>query len=88
MNQQELRDIVITALTEVAPEVDPAAIDPDEDLVEQLDIDSMDFLNVVVAVHERTGIEIPERDYPKLSTLDGAVAYLVAAAAANGSGAR
>ncbi len=88
MNQQELRDIVITALTEVAPEVDPAAIDPDEDLVEQLDIDSMDFLNVVVAVHERTGIEIPERDYPKLSTLDGAVAYLAAAAAANGSGAR
>jgi acyl carrier protein len=46
---------------------------------EQLDIDSMDFLNLIVALHERTGIEIPERDYPKLSTLDAAVAYLLAA---------
>ena len=67
---------MIGALTEVAPEVDPAAIDPEADLVEQLDIDSMDFLNVVVAIHEQTGIEIPERDYPKLSTLNDAVAYL------------
>ena len=41
----------------------------------------MDFLGVVVAIHERTGIEIPERDYPKLSTLDDAVAYLALAQA-------
>ena len=39
----------------------------------------MDFLNLIVTLHERTGIEIPERDYPKLSTLDAAVAYLLAA---------
>jgi V/A-type H+-transporting ATPase subunit D len=45
--------------------VDPVGIDPAEELVEQLDIDSMDFLNLIVAVHERTGIEIPERDYAK-----------------------
>ena len=56
--------------------MDPVGIDPAEELVEQLDIDSMDFLNVVVAINERTGIEIPERDYPKLSTLNDAVAYL------------
>jgi acyl carrier protein len=79
MNEQELREVVIRALTEVAPDVDPAAIDPDTDLNEQLDIDSMDFLNIVVAIHEQTGIEIPERDYPKLSTLNEAVAYLAAA---------
>jgi acyl carrier protein len=79
MNEQQLRDVVISALTEVAPEIDPAAIDPTVSLVEQLDIDSMDFLNIVVAVHERTEIAIPERDYGKLSTLDDAVAYLVAA---------
>ena len=79
MNEQELRDVMIGALTEVAPEVDPGTIDPQAVLTEQLDIDSMDFLNVVVAVHEQTGIEIPERDYPKLSTLAGAIAYLVAA---------
>ncbi|MGA2453169.1 MAG: acyl carrier protein [Solirubrobacteraceae bacterium] len=79
MNEQELRDVVIRALTEVAPDIDPAAIDPAADLAEQLDIDSIDFLNVLVNVHEQTGIEIPERDYPKLSTLDDAVAYLLAA---------
>lgn len=74
--EQELRQVMISALTEVAPEVDPSAIDPDIELAEELDIDSMDFLNVVVAIHEQTGIEIPERDYPKLSTLNAAVAYL------------
>ncbi len=79
MNEQELHDIVIRALTEVAPDIDPAGIDPEAELAEQMDIDSIDFLGVVVAVHERTGIEIPERDYPKLATLDDAVAYLLAA---------
>lgn len=79
MNQQELHDVVIRALTDVAPDIEPATIDPRTDLAEQLDIDSMDFLNIIVAVHEQTGIEIPERDYGKLSTLDDAVAYLVAA---------
>ena len=75
---QHMRQVVISALTEVAPEVDPNAIDPDTELVEQLDIDSMDFLNVIVAIHDQTGIEIPERDYPKLSTLNDAVSYLEA----------
>ena len=77
--EQELQALVISVLTEVAPDIDPVAIDPDVDLVEQLDIDSMDFLNVVVAINERTGIEIPERDYPKLSTLRDAVSYLAEA---------
>jgi len=76
MTPEDIRAIVISVLTEVAPEVDPDAIDPDTELVEQLDIDSMDFLNIVVAINERTGIEVPERDYPKLSTLNDAVAYL------------
>ncbi|HYB23390.1 MAG TPA: phosphopantetheine-binding protein [Solirubrobacteraceae bacterium] len=79
MNEQELREVLIDALTQIAPEIDAAQIDPQADLAEQLDIDSMDFLNVVVALHERTGIEIPERDYGKLATLDDAVAYLAAA---------
>jgi acyl carrier protein len=79
MNKQELHDVMMAALTAVAPDVDPTAVDPAADLTDQLDIDSMDFLNIVVAVHEQTGIDIPERDYPKLSTLDGAVDYLAAA---------
>ena len=45
---------------------------------EALDIDSMDFLNFVIAVHHRLGVEIPELDYPKLVTLGGAISYLEA----------
>ena len=48
------------------------------DLREALDIDSMDFLNFITAIHHRLGVEIPELDYPKLVTLDGAVAYVAA----------
>ena len=76
MSEQELRDAVIRALTNVAPDSDPATIDPDADIAEQLDLDSMDFLNVIVVIAEQTGIEIPERDYGKLTTLDDLVAYL------------
>jgi acyl carrier protein len=86
MNRQELHDVLIAALTAVAPDVDPASIDPAADLADQLDIDSMDFLNIIVAVHEQTGIDIPERDYPKLSSLAGAVDYLAAAQQRGSSG--
>jgi acyl carrier protein len=78
---QDLRAVVISVLTDVAPDVDLAAVDPDAELLEQLDIDSMDFLNIVVEINSRTGIEIPERDYPKLSTLNEAVNYLAHAQA-------
>ena len=78
MNEQEIHDVMIRALTEVAPDIDPATIDPGLDLAE-LEIDSIDFLNLVIAVHEKTGIDIPERDYPKLSTINDAVAYIMAA---------
>lgn len=81
MTEDEMRAVVVDALTEVAPEVDPAEIDPAVSLTDQLDLDSMDMLNVIVAISERTGIEVPERDYGRLSTLHGAVAYLQAAGA-------
>jgi acyl carrier protein len=51
------------------------------DLRDQLDIDSMDFLNFVIALHERLGVDVPERDYPQLATFDGCVEYLAAAPA-------
>ncbi len=76
MNEQEIHDVLIWALTEVAPDIDPAIIKPDVELAE-LEIDSIDFLNLVIAVHEKTGIDIPERDYPKLSTVNDVVAYLM-----------
>jgi len=76
VNETELRAAVLGALGEIAPEADLSALDAQMPLREQLDLDSMDFLNVVVAIHRRTGIEIPEADYRKLATLADAIAYL------------
>ena len=72
----EPTSLILAAIAEVAPDADLSAIDPTAALTEQLELDSMDFLNVVVAVNEATGVEIPERDYPELSTLDRFAAYL------------
>ena len=76
MTREEIRSALLDALGDVAPEVDLARLDPRADLREQLEIDSMDLLNFAIGVHRRTGVEIPESDYPKLATLDSAVAYL------------
>ena len=74
----ELRALVFEVLGGIAPEADPAQLAGDAPLRDQLDLDSMDFLNLLVGIHERTGIEIPESDYAQLSTLDELVAYLAA----------
>ena len=78
MNDLDIRKVVQEELNNIAPEVDLATIDPAEDLREAFDIDSMDFLNFITAIHHRLGFDIPELDYPKLVTLDGAIAYLTA----------
>ena len=72
----EIKHTVLRVLGEIAPEADLAAIKPDVSFRDQLDIDSMDFLNFVIAVHEALHVEIPEADYPKLITLNGCVTYL------------
>ncbi len=76
MNQIEAKALIIDVLSGIAPEADFAALPGKAQLRDELDLDSMDLLNFVAALHERTKIDIPETDYPKLSTLDGAVAYL------------
>lgn len=76
MTTDELRRVVIDALTRIAPELDPQAIDGRTSFRDQLDLDSMDFLNFVLALHDRLGIDIPEMDYPHLYTLDSALSYL------------
>lgn len=78
MNETDIRAVLQEELGNIAPEMDLNELDPTADLREALDIDSMDFLNFVIAVHRRIGVEIPELDYPKLVTLDGAVGYLAA----------
>ena len=76
MTKDELRATVLRVLGDIAPEADLAALKPDVDLREQLDLDSMDVLNIMIALHEALHVDIPETDYPKLATLNGAVAYL------------
>jgi len=77
MTKDEAASLLAAALHEVAPEVDLAAVDPDLPLQEVADIDSLDFLSLVTAIHDRAGIEIPERDYPKLATPKLFVSYLM-----------
>ena len=78
MSDIDIRKVVQEELNNIAPEVDMASVDPAADLREALEIDSMDLLNFVTAIHHRLSIDIPEIDYPKLITLDGAVAYITA----------
>jgi len=83
MTLDEIRALIIAELGNVAPESDAARIDPRADLRDALDIDSLDFLNVLTALHKKTGVNVPEADYAKLLTLEHAVSYL-----ANKMGAR
>ena len=76
MTEADIRAVLQEELGNIAPEIDLQKVDPSADLREALDIDSMDFLNFVTAIHHRLGVDIPELDYPKLVTLDGAVGYL------------
>jgi acyl carrier protein len=82
MSALDIHKVVQEELNNIAPEADIASVNPKADLREAIDIDSMDFLNFVTAVHHRLGIDIPEIDYPKLVTLDGAYAYIEAKLAA------
>lgn len=79
MNADQARAVIFDVLAGIAPEADPTAVDPNELLVEELDIDSMDMLNLALGINRETGIEIPERDYSRLTTLREIVDYLVAA---------
>ena len=76
--RDEIRALVIDTLAGIAPEADFAAIDPAKPLRAQVDIDSFDFLNVIIRLHEQLGVDIPEADYGELTTLDSIVGYLAA----------
>lgn len=79
MTKDEATALLTATLHEIAPEVDFGAIDPDLPLQEVASIDSVDFLALVTAIHDRRGIEIPVRDYPRLATLNLFVSYLMSA---------
>lgn len=76
MDDQELRSAIISSLQGIAPEVEAAAVDPKAPLRDQVDLDSIDFLNFLISLHERFRVDIPESDYEKLRSLDDIAAYL------------
>lgn len=82
MTKDDIRAAFIADLTAVAPDLDPATLDDDDQLQDDLGLDSMDFLNLVSALHKRFGLPIPETDYPRLATPAKAVTYLQEALAA------
>ena len=81
MTRDALKQAVLDAISDVAPDAEFEGLDPDDGLREQLDLDSMDFLNIMIALHEKLGVDIPEADYPKLFTLNAATDYLETKAA-------
>ena len=82
MDRDEIRTAVLACLKTIAPELEEAEIRADRPLRDQVDLDSMDWLNFLVALHQKLGIEIPESDYGKLSTWEAILAYLEAKLAA------
>jgi len=76
VNNTEAKQLAFDVLSGIAPEADPDALPEKARMRDELDLDSMDFLNFISGLHERTRLDIPEADYPKLFTLDGAIAYL------------
>ena len=72
----DTRAIVLAAITKIAPDVDPSALPGDVDFREEAELDSMDFIGILTAVHEATGVESPELDYPLITTVDAFADYL------------
>lgn len=77
MTIDQAKATIFDVLEGIAPEVDPRDVEHDVDLDEQLDLDSMDFLNWLIGISRETGVDIPQRDTTKFLTIDGAAAYLV-----------
>jgi acyl carrier protein len=84
MTPDDARDLLARILHRIAPEVDLDAVSRSAALTEEADLDSMDFLNLMTALREEAGIEVPERDYPLVQTIDGFAAY-VSTATTSGS---
>jgi acyl carrier protein len=76
MNASEIRAVALATLLSIAPEVEVDELRGDRPLRSQVDLDSMDWLNFLLGLHEKLKVEIPEADYARLITLDDVVAYL------------
>lgn len=76
MNAEQVKNVVLNIINDISDE-DTSNLDASKSLREQLDLDSMDFLDIVMELRKRHKVEVPSEDYPKLATLDSCVAYLL-----------
>ncbi len=76
MTDTEIKAAICACLATVAPEADTSTLDPEANIRETLDIDSFDFLQFLIALSQKLGLEVPEADYSKMATLHGMIAYL------------
>jgi acyl carrier protein len=76
MNESEIKEAIFRQIRRIAPDTNPAAVGPDEDLRDALSIDSFDFLNILIGLDKELGVDVPEVDYGRLSTLRQMIAYL------------
>jgi len=77
MTIDEIKNVILEIIQDIDDEADFTDLDPSEALRDQLDLDSMDFLDIVMELRKRYQIQIPEADYPELATLDSCVSYLM-----------
>ena len=76
MKDTEIKKIIESGLAKIAPETDFTELPPTENIREELDIDSFDFLNFLIGLNDDLGVDIPENDYEKLVSMDDLVGYL------------
>ncbi|SFG83621.1 acyl carrier protein [Neptunomonas qingdaonensis] len=76
MDTKQLRELILTELCNIAPEIEKDEVPDDQDFREALELDSMDFLSLVIAVSQQTKVNIPEVDYPKVLTLNDMINYI------------
>tara|TARA_Y100001947_G_C10257689_1_gene268646 strand:+ start:619 stop:882 length:264 start_codon:yes stop_codon:yes gene_type:complete len=76
MTRKEVRRAVVNILEDIAPDADLSSIKDDVTLREQMDLDSMDFLDIVMELRKRFNIEVPEGDYQELVSMDSCIQYL------------
>ncbi|MCD8284428.1 MAG: phosphopantetheine-binding protein [Opitutae bacterium] len=77
MTEADIKKIVLDIVADIAPDEDLSNVKPDINLREQLNLDSMDFLDIVMELRKKHGIEVPEAEYPKLASLDSCANYLL-----------
>ena len=76
MTKEDISQVIIDIINDILPDRDCSDVDPDKKLRDQLDLDSMDFLDIVMELRKQYSVEVPEEDYPQLATLNSCMEYL------------